>query len=147
MNNELEITDPFLDVPRRNKTRTTIMVPNTIISRIKRVDPKTGVLQSTINVLLDKLANELDRNRLNEYDRESYAFGLVHSSLTLARRSPAINSPSGSVTSLTVQASSGDDGRRTSSVAPEAERPSQSPNLAVVPPGSAAGRKGRKEKA
>lgn len=64
--------NPVLSVPQPLQLRSTLVVKSSVDARIKQIYPKSGVLQTTINLLLDKLCYELDKCRLTEFDPGAY---------------------------------------------------------------------------
>lgn len=78
----------FYDVPDSEILRTTVDIPHTINSQIKSYEPKTGVLQNTISILVTKLSNELKQSKLLVSDRYGYQVGLTGAVLILGNTKP-----------------------------------------------------------
>jgi hypothetical protein len=75
--------DPWEDLVKTEKTRTTIEVSNRARADLQAVYPKKGVLQITINLLIEKLVNELKRTGLTSYSPEQYERALAGTQLAL----------------------------------------------------------------
>jgi hypothetical protein len=126
--------NPFLTVEPRY--RTTIELPEKVSGRIKGIDPKEGVIQITVSILIAKLINELDRLKLTSYSPDEYRYAVANASLTLAdgvQRSAVAVTPPGLQHSCSTEAANRDVGRGMPSVAPEAPRPQESADAPSAP--------------
>jgi hypothetical protein len=124
--------NPFLTVEPRY--RTTFELPEVVNSRLKGIDPKEGVVQITVSLLIQKLINELDRIKLTGYSPDEYHFAVANATLTLAEPGGTAEKPTAGLQHpIAVQATERNDGRGVSSVAPETERPSKLSNAASTP--------------
>lgn len=79
----------FAEVPDTELLRTTVEIPYTINAKIKSFEPKTGVLQNTISILIAKLNNELEQSTLAISDRYGYQAALSGAVLILGRTKPS----------------------------------------------------------
>lgn len=75
--------DPYEDIDKWHRTRTTIDVSDEAISAIRSVYPKKGVVQTTINLLIEKLKDELTRCQLKSYDPERYEIAIAQCEIRL----------------------------------------------------------------
>jgi hypothetical protein len=108
MNNEPTKTfeNPVLVVDEVDRTRTTLVLDNKIKAAIERVHTKHGVINTTINIILQKLVHELERHNITSYDPGTYERAIIDCSVILGglpaadghelQRSPAPGSPTGS---------------------------------------------------
>jgi len=76
----MEFKNPYLDLPSEQIQRTTLEIPFTEVSKLKAYEPRTGVLQTTLSIILKKVINELERAKLEPGDRYGY-----HAAITNAR--------------------------------------------------------------
>jgi hypothetical protein len=95
-----EFKNPFLDVPKEEVTRSTLIVPHKIQAIIKNFEPKDGAIQTTISILLQKLTHELSTSGIETADRNAYHRAVSNCTLTLGgvtttdtKRSPTAKSP------------------------------------------------------
>ena len=93
-----ELKNPFDDVTRDKKHRTTIDIPLDITAEIKRVEPKTGVLQATTGVLFTRLYEQLRLLNLDTGDRA--AFHVAVGGLTVTLGAPGPNAEQRSATAV-----------------------------------------------
>lgn len=130
----MKYENQFADVPSTDRARTTIEMPRKLEAQIKQYEPKTGVLQTTVSLLLTKLSHELTKSNIEPGDRAAYQHALASCILVLpSNYYPAIvgdPSADGERVAITItptrpkrnrtrKAASGDDGQRASSVARE----------------------------
>jgi hypothetical protein len=78
-----EIPSPFQHLTKDQFTRTTVNIPNHIICEIKRLESKTGVIQNTVDVLLNKFYEQLTNTKLETSDRQSYHLAINGCSVVL----------------------------------------------------------------
>lgn len=78
-----ELQSPFSTIPVEAKTRTTFLVPDRIVAQIRAVMPKTGVMQLTIDILIDKFANELRKRNITDFSPDDYLRALRELSITI----------------------------------------------------------------
>ena len=136
----------FLQVPDQHRLRTTIDLPNALSARLKSIDPKEGVIQITVSLLLTKLIHELDRLKLHGYAADEYRFAVANAQLTLAEPGRAVEEPStGPVNTSAGEAVDRNDGRGNSSVASKTAGPQELPNP-PKPPRAAKSGKGKQAK-
>lgn len=73
---------------------------------------RTGTTQTTANILLEKLANELKRNGITSYDPDAYELAVGACTIVLGLHgSPIERAPSGSEPIGASQTPQGNDGR------------------------------------
>jgi hypothetical protein len=75
--------DPYEHIPREKKSRTTIDVAVETRAEISAIYPKKGYLQTTINILLEKLRKELRKNGLNSYAPDEFKYAVGNCTITL----------------------------------------------------------------
>jgi hypothetical protein len=96
-----ELPNPFDAIPSDKKQRTTINIPLDITAELKRVEPKTGVLQATAGILFTKLYEQLRTLNLDTGDRLAYHVAVGGLTVTLGsiagQRSTAAVPPTGRV--------------------------------------------------
>ena len=116
----MTFTNPYLSVPDTDCTRTTILIPFAVSARMKRYEPKTGVRQTTISILLEKLLHELESNsNIQPGDRYGYQAAVADCSIVLnsGKRSPAPVASNGDKPVKPAKTPRGNDGRRTKPLA------------------------------
>lgn len=143
--------------------RTTIQFSKRAYERIRRVKPQAGVLQTTINILLSKLINELDKrpDLSDSYNPDAYDFAVANCSITLGgsagsptsnilQRSSTPLPPNGMLAFIPSQAAHRNDGPGASPVAQQAARPQEPANAGSNTKkqraGGSAGRTGNSKK-
>jgi len=104
--------------------RTTIEVPRSRHAYIMGTYGKSGALQTTINILIEKLYNELTRNGIGPtFDTDRYAIAVGGCSITLGEFGPNLQrssiglSPDGEQHPLACQTPNRNDGRGTATMA------------------------------
>lgn len=104
--------NPVLTVPPQLQLRSTLVVKSCVDARIKQIYPKSGVLQTTINLLLDKLCYELDRCELKEFDPGAYERAITGCRIELdcEQRSTVAESATGVGLAQSPEANNGNDG-------------------------------------
>lgn len=118
----------FASVVKTELLRTTVDIPHAINSQIKSYEPKTGVLQNTISILLQKLSDELKRSNLTVADRYAYQRAISECSLVLGgnsypeQRSTAPEPSTGGVDLVAGQSLGRNDHGGTTKVARKAKR-------------------------
>jgi hypothetical protein len=99
-----KLPDPYKGVKADDILRSSINIGMLDVSHIRKIYPKEGVLQSTINKLFHEFVNELKRNKLNDYDPSGYVIALnglsinlggLHKVLTGVEYEPATNVETG----------------------------------------------------
>src|ERR1035441_269997 len=80
----MKYENPYLSTLSREQHRTTIIKPKRLMARLQSVHPQAGVLQTTINILLFKLENELTRLNLTTYDSATFEYAVANATLVLA---------------------------------------------------------------
>lgn len=120
--------NPIEGVSSSDLIRTSIVFSRRTQSAIHKVYTSSGVMQTTANILLDKLANELNRTHLNDYDPSTYKHAIANAFIVLPG-SPGYNEqcllrsiPVGQPASGVIEASAAevvipDDGRGTQPMA------------------------------
>ena len=93
MNNELTFDNPYESTPPAELLRTTIEIDRKAHGRLYRCRSKKGTLQTTLNILLDRLIQQLDKHGINEYDPERYEHAVSNLSINLGVRGAASNPP------------------------------------------------------
>ena len=104
-----EIPSPFQNLTKDQFTRTTVNIPNHIICEIKRLESKTGVIQNTVDVLLNKFYEQLTNAKLDTSDRQSYHLAINGCSVVLGgdsnkKRGTVVKSAARRVASKPVEA-------------------------------------------
>lgn len=120
MNPPIPFKNPVLSLSPEDTTRTTITLSNHVISAIGHVHTKAGVVPTTINILLEKLIHELERNGITQYDPGVYELCITKLCIIL----PVAKRPDGSTAGVAgsgesnhaPQTPGGNDGRGTSPV-------------------------------
>ena len=89
----MKFTNPYVTLPRDEVIRTTIVASINDIKLLRGLDPKEGVFQTTLSILLTKLCHELRTAITNKsLDTEDYtAFhnAICDSIITLGGKHPA----------------------------------------------------------
>ncbi len=83
--------NPYINVPPAERTRTTIDIANMDLSKLKRVHPGT-IVQTTINILIRKLVDELERNGITEYAPDEYELAVANCSIALGGKHAVLTS-------------------------------------------------------
>jgi hypothetical protein len=135
----MKFENQYADVPKDQILRTTVEIPLTVTAQIKAIEPKTGVLQTTISILLTKLTDELTRIKLQPGDRQAYQHALANCTLCLdgGSGSTAAVAPAGKKSARPGKTPSGNDRRGAVSVARTPARAQESHDVAVAPNGGA----------
>ena len=117
--------------------RTTIEVFRSRHAHIMGTYGKAGALQTTINILIEKLYVELNKNGIGpSYDDERYADAINNCTISIGiQRSTAPESSTGPVDNSTKQTADRDDGRRTPRVAQSLKNTQQSASPSSTPKG------------
>jgi hypothetical protein len=124
----MKFENQFIAVPAADRLRTTVEMPFAIDAKIKALEPKTGVLQTTISILVTKLINELAASTIKPGERYEYQDAIANLTLRLPERyyPVAVSSPervtaakpaTGKKRNRTAKAASGNDGCGASGVA------------------------------
>jgi len=130
----MKFIDPYVNLNPDQRHRTTIDISGEVKGKISAIRPQRGTLQTTLNILLDKLTHELTNAGITEYNPALYEQAVADSAVVLGGGSPAtVGGPDGAA-----KATDRDDRSRASGVARESATPppiSSNPN---VPPARAA---------
>ena len=127
----MQYANPYANTPRKERHRTTIEVPKRLIARLNAVHPQSGVLQTTINILLKKLDDELTRIGLNTYDTAAFEYSVAGAVLALpssSERSTIGQSAQTPVGDSTNQTTGRNDDGRVAGMASTSARPSELSN-------------------
>lgn len=81
--NPPKFTNLWLAIPPTQRVRTTILIPSRTYSDFAKLHPKSGVLQTTICQLIEKLTHELKRVNFTEYDPARYELAIAGCSIQL----------------------------------------------------------------
>jgi hypothetical protein len=114
----MTFSNPVNGLPLDETTRTTLVAKNKVLSRIKQIYNKSGVPNTTINILLDKLCDELDRIKLDTYDPPTYCAAICGARIILGV--PAAKLASSRGPEDPHEAPHGNDGRGTSGMVSQA---------------------------
>jgi NH3-dependent NAD+ synthetase len=79
----MKFENQFALVPPADRLRTTVEIPLRVDARIKAIEPKTGVLQTTISILVTKLIDELNKSNIQPGERYDYQYALAECRLVL----------------------------------------------------------------
>lgn len=125
----MEYKNQFADVPPSERCRTTIELPRKTESTIKKYESKTGVLQTTVSILVTKLTDELTKSNLSDGERDRYQHAVASATLTFpdeyynkpndGKRVAVAKPAARSKRNSTKQAPCGNDGQRTAGLARE----------------------------
>lgn len=120
----MDWSNQFKDVADTELLRTTVEIPHKINAQIKNYEPKTGVLQNTISILLTKLSYELRDSNLEPGDRYAYQRAIANCTIQLdcGKRVTSPEPTTGSVNPVPVETPVRNDGRGTSELARKAPR-------------------------
>ena len=110
----------FHAVEQTELLRTTIEIPHSLNALIKSYEPKTGVLQNTISILLTKLSDELRKSNILTADRYAYQRAITECRLELGGGAIAVP-PTGHVDTCPTETASRNDTRGASKVARKAK--------------------------
>ena len=116
--------------------RTTIEVFRSRHAYIMGTYGKSGALQTTINILIEKLYDELTKHGIGpSFDVDRYALAIADCTLIIGgvQRSPVAIPATGTEHPVTVETSKGNDGRGTSAVAQSSENAQQPANTKSAP--------------
>lgn len=129
--------NPVLDCKPEDTTRTTIVLSNRVLAAISNLHTKAGVVGITINLLLEKLVNELERNGIDQYDPGVYELCITRLAILLpvARRPDGsiAGAPGGGQSNHAAEAPHGNDGQGTGGVVNPAKGPHAGADLGVAP--------------
>lgn len=106
----------FASVPQDQRARTTIEMPRKTEAQLKQYEPKTGVLQTTISILIQKLSDELTKSNLTAGDRAAFQHAVANATFRLpdncypAERSAVVKPTTRPKRNRAAQAVGGDDG-------------------------------------
>jgi hypothetical protein len=104
----VEVPNPSGKLP--DVLRTSVEYPRELHGYLYRLRSKAGTTQTTANILLNKLADELKRNNF-EYDPDAYELAVANCTIVLG--GTAAGTPAGPDSARTVKAVVGNDGRGT----------------------------------
>jgi hypothetical protein len=123
----MKFANPYENETRR--TRTTIDIGSVDCAFLKSLHNRKGTLQTTINIILVKLTNELKRRNITSYDPDVYESAITGASINLGvYRSPDADNQSQDKTN------SGNERPGTSGLAQSSSgRPSESPDALGAP--------------
>lgn len=76
--------DPYEKLPVEQQHRTSVVTDKRIWSIINSCRGHRGTLQTTINILLHKLHEQLERNSLNSFCPREYEYAILNARLELA---------------------------------------------------------------
>jgi hypothetical protein len=68
----MEFKNPYLATPPKERSRTTLEIPFSVVSGVKKYEPKDGAIQTTVSILLDKFLNEYGKRNHEIGDRAAY---------------------------------------------------------------------------
>lgn len=106
----LDVLDPKTG-KEPSQTRTSIVYPSHIMSALVSARYRTGTMQTTVNILLTKLADELKRNGNTDYDPDAYEHAVANCTIILG--SAVAITAAGPVNASTAKTAGGNDGSRT----------------------------------
>lgn len=95
-------SNPYAGLPEARIHRTTIEIDKQVWTFLSAIHGRRGTLQNTINILLSKFINELNRIQFHDYDPDTYERLVTGTNLILGGTQPSSRPTS----------SKGDDGRR-----------------------------------
>lgn len=78
--------NPYADVPKTHRTRTTIDLATADKSFMDSLHGRSGTMQTTINILVSKAINELKRIGFGSYDPDRYEYAIAHCAIVLGVR-------------------------------------------------------------
>lgn len=82
-NDQSPFKNPYEGIPPADVHRTTIEIDRHAHSDLHRCRSRKGTLQTTLNILLSKLTEQLKKHGLTEYDPERYEYAVANATLTL----------------------------------------------------------------
>ena len=94
-NNNLPFLNPWCSLPKDQIHRNSLEVAKEYNEKILQICPKTGVIRTTINLLLKKLVDELERSNITSYAPDDYAFAVANCTITLGGATPEHGVPRG----------------------------------------------------
>jgi hypothetical protein len=103
-----QFLNPYRELPSDKKVRTTIDVALSTHAKIHSLHGRSGTLQTTINILLEKTINALESNGITCFDPDEYEHFILNSTLVAPGQRSAASSG---------QTASGNDGCGTVRVA------------------------------
>lgn len=105
------------------RIRTTFEPSKVDYACIRSYDPKVGILQTTLSILLTKLCNELRQSNIDPGDWSAYQHAITECHINLGgqpERSTVAVPPAGTVDSGPVKTDKRNDRRRAKRLAPKA---------------------------
>lgn len=117
--------NPYEGIPPADIHRTTIEIDRHAHSDLHRCRSRKGTLQTTLNILLNKLTEQLKKHGLTEYDPERYEYAVANATLTLGVHDSHNNGVRGTVADAGPQAVNRNDGFGTLGMA----RPTPGPSV------------------
>ena len=81
----MDYKNPYLGLPKDAKLRTTFECSWEDVQILRSYEPKEGVIQTTLSILLKTLINELKRN-LEPGDRYAYQYAVANATINLGKR-------------------------------------------------------------
>ncbi len=146
-------SNPYDSVPPTERTRSTLVLPNQVLARIRQVHPKGGIIQTTISILIEKLIYELDRANITDYDPGRYESAVLGARIVLGftaptgggiQRSPVTGPATEPGPVVASETSKGNDGRGTIPVGGKGQRRRLQPAKPRSSPASGRGKDGEK---
>ncbi|MDE2097268.1 MAG: hypothetical protein KGL39_08505 [Patescibacteria group bacterium] len=122
----MEFKNVYLGIPRDETIRTTFFASKRDIALLRSFDPKEGVFQTTLSILLTKLCNELRlQQRIEQGDYSGFHRAVCDAVIHLGG-SPLIGTSTGTLNPGSGQTTVPNVRRRAKRVAREAKGPSES---------------------
>jgi len=135
----MKFVDP-IDIPDKlGKTpttlRTSIVYPASVIAALSALRCRPGTAQTTVNILLIKLTDELKRNGITSYDPEVYERAIADCTIVLG--GSVVGTPAGTIGASPAETPVGNDRSRTLGVGrPPEGNANQPADVRVAPPGN-----------
>lgn len=80
--------NPYLNLPRDEISRTTIEIPKKRVALLRSFQPYSGVLQTTLSILLEKLCHELEQSNLQLGESSEYEHAISECRVIIGGRTP-----------------------------------------------------------
>lgn len=102
----MQFTNQYLNLEKHEISRTTIEIDKKRVALLRGFQPRSGVLQTTLSILLEKLCHELEQSKLTTGDWSEYESAIANATITLGTGAEGANQRGGAVEKSTARSKS-----------------------------------------